>query len=1225
MPITQDNIKFKASQSLTDYDDGGGVMTGDEIVDGAVNNLFPDISRLDRVYGRVSLRKAFVHVDAVNADTYYGGHVILTDPPDEPHVSTVIFRDTSYTSTRADARNRIENYVVKGPAYPGYLLGVQVQGARAITLLQRLELALPKIGDVLCLVQSGNQQYVRIVAVRDEVRTYSVLQNSQYVDIKRRWVQLTLASTLLYQFDGAEPNYSDKPGAALVYSTFVADAAKYYGVKRLATPITKGSYALQVDGIYAPLVPSAQVESPIVNRDIGSHIAVIPNGDTVTMVVSMAVSPSAKIYLGVPCGRNSVTITGGSYTWQDDGQGNLVRGNAIEGTVDYAAGEIGFTASVGGTTTYTVSYQPALALLMVNKAEKVSVTISNRGYNWVKTLGLKPLKGSVMVDYMAQGRWYRLLDNGAGVLQPVIPNTGSGVIDYDNGIITLTCAALPDVDSHIIWMWSSPSTFAEQTITSYPKPFYFEAYLNDTPSPIEAGSVSFTYNGVVVTDDGNGNLIGCTGTIDYSTGKVKIHPDTIPAIGDFSSQIKITDISCNTYTSYDPISGVVSRDGTISDTQIPLAGLKWVFVIQLPVQNGGSIVLEATAHTTAGQIVLDGGQRWQSIKTSEGKSVYSTWQNNGWHYYSVPSGSSASLSIEVPSNVVIGSVSATAPHTVTWDQSVALVQTYSQQSNAVYSTREGHSWQYYSVPTGSSWQSTITVPLPGQAQVTGVKDAITSAQSNQEAAAASLTAHLHVTGGQIPIDAAVIQIGDKSLIVHDGIIYTQYDPKTGLGTIVGTIDAYGNLVLTNGIVTNAVANALVVKANKVYTGDDFLVLAAFRTASAPVRPGSFSLTAQLLSGEVFVASADINGHITGDYCQGTIDTERGVVEVRFGKWRSPISAYVNELWYDPAMDDTANDRTWQPYAVKADSIRYNCVVYSMVPLDASLIGLDPTRLPMDGRVPIYKDGDIIVVHNRKADIVQTLTAGQTISLSRSDVSSIEIYDSTGKFLPSAGNYTVNTNTGSVTISDTPTFTGYTPPWQIIHTREDMCLLNEVQINGYMTTVAPITHDYDTQDTYVSSACILGDIKARVWNVFHQQSWTSVWSDSRIGNDTTAKYNYYAYPIVITNKGAITERWAAIIQSSDGVNATFMVVGEKVGVVATGQSTTMDCAPINPATGTPFFVIKREGWGSGWAVNNVLRFNTDGGCVPLWVVRTTLQGPPTTINDCFTLQIRGDAD
>ena len=59
MSIANTDIKLMASERLTDYDDGGGEMTGSEIVDGELNNLFPDISRLDRVNGRVSLRKGF--------------------------------------------------------------------------------------------------------------------------------------------------------------------------------------------------------------------------------------------------------------------------------------------------------------------------------------------------------------------------------------------------------------------------------------------------------------------------------------------------------------------------------------------------------------------------------------------------------------------------------------------------------------------------------------------------------------------------------------------------------------------------------------------------------------------------------------------------------------------------------------------------------------------------------------------------------------------------------------------------------------------------------------------------------------------------------------------------------------------------------------------------------------------------------------------------------------
>ena len=51
MTILETDIKLMAAERMTDTDDGGGRETANEIVDGVSNNLFPDISRLDRVYG----------------------------------------------------------------------------------------------------------------------------------------------------------------------------------------------------------------------------------------------------------------------------------------------------------------------------------------------------------------------------------------------------------------------------------------------------------------------------------------------------------------------------------------------------------------------------------------------------------------------------------------------------------------------------------------------------------------------------------------------------------------------------------------------------------------------------------------------------------------------------------------------------------------------------------------------------------------------------------------------------------------------------------------------------------------------------------------------------------------------------------------------------------------------------------------------------------------------
>ena len=91
MAISKNVIKIMGSENLTDFTDGGGMMSGIEIVSGNVNNLFPDISPLDRALGRVSLRKCYAIALTDDNDTYQGCHVILSDPPDDPLVSVSLF------------------------------------------------------------------------------------------------------------------------------------------------------------------------------------------------------------------------------------------------------------------------------------------------------------------------------------------------------------------------------------------------------------------------------------------------------------------------------------------------------------------------------------------------------------------------------------------------------------------------------------------------------------------------------------------------------------------------------------------------------------------------------------------------------------------------------------------------------------------------------------------------------------------------------------------------------------------------------------------------------------------------------------------------------------------------------------------------------------------------------------------------------------------------------
>ena len=56
MPIQESNIVFVESQVMDDVPEGGGAATGNTIVDGQMNNVFEDISDLDRAGGIAQIK-----------------------------------------------------------------------------------------------------------------------------------------------------------------------------------------------------------------------------------------------------------------------------------------------------------------------------------------------------------------------------------------------------------------------------------------------------------------------------------------------------------------------------------------------------------------------------------------------------------------------------------------------------------------------------------------------------------------------------------------------------------------------------------------------------------------------------------------------------------------------------------------------------------------------------------------------------------------------------------------------------------------------------------------------------------------------------------------------------------------------------------------------------------------------------------------------------------------
>jgi hypothetical protein len=296
------------------------------------------------------------------------------------------------------------------------------------------------------------------------------------------------------------------------------------------------------------------------------------------------------------------------------------------------------------------------------------------------------------------------------------------------------------------------------------------------------------------------------------------------------------------------------------------------------------------------------------------------------------------------------------------------------------------------------------------------------------------------------------------------------------------------------------------------------------------------------------------------------------------------------------------------------------VFLQYLPLDSALLGLDTARLPLDGKVPIYRAGGLVTVHNTQGyQLPNPLVKGTTYNVGRGRVASVKVKTATGATVNSAL-YTANMDTGDITVPVASVITGLAQPWTVEHRIEDLMVVNEADISGRLKFTRSLTHSFPANTSFASSALVAGDAFGRVYNVFDQANWTGEWSDLRIGNDTLASYNTIDHPPTTTNRGAVKERWALIFTS----NTAFRVVGENYGQVGTGDINTV-CEPVNTATGAPFFSISVLGWGGGWSAGNVLRINTDACGTAIGVVRTVLQGPDTLASDKFTLALRLDVN
>lgn len=469
------------------------------------------------------------------------------------------------------------------------------------------------------------------------------------------------------------------------------------------------------------------------------------------------------------------------------------------------------------------------------------------------------------------------------------------------------------------------------------------------------------------------------------------------------------------------------------------------------------------------------------------------------------------------------------------------------------------------------------------------------------------------------------EFNGEDYVTVDGVIYLDYDGSGFSGTAAGVFNQQTGLAEINNYRSNVTPDLSV----KPYYVNNFFyqtVLVeeiSFRTALTNVNPTSlqirgdrYAITTTIepkvgggtvavehidpQSKESFTATVDAN---TGDLVgiNGSFDAATGAVTVR---------ANTGGKFIDPG------------------SIRYDAVSESRLPMDNELMGINPVRLPASGRVPVINRGGTLVIFHEQSQAV-TPTAGETVDCGRDDVALMEVVDANGLRLD-YNQFTLDRAAGTITFEDplvlqTVQGGALTPPYELVDRIENMRVANDVDITGRVTVAVPPDRSFPA-GSMVADAIVFGDTFARVYNEFHQETWNSgapVWSDERIGDDTTAKYDFINYPIEISNLGSVSERWAIRFISS----STIQVIGEKFGVVLDNHSISVDgdISPINPATGTPIFTMRVAGLGAGWVQNNVIRFNMEGAQGQQWLIRSVQPGAATEVKDSIEIETRGDAN
>lgn len=1179
MAITKKDIVLYQAQDNTDNDSGGGARSANLVIDAKVNNLFPDISRLNSVSGDVEMRKVFPVVKTQNADVYHSAHAILRNSPKDPLVSSVIVHTDNDYDRRSDAQAFIESYLKPSYKSAAYLFGVHVVGSRVITLLQNTNEPIASIGDTYYLKDnaSGNEQYVRVKSVNNNL--VDLTHSSLTYKMRRLICEIDQPLNFAYvgsEFtpDGQQADTSD------VYHTEVSQSLYFYGNKTLTNAAALNDTTLNVGSIDESLVPTSKTYTPLLGVAPIIYTKSIATANSgVEFTKNLAFYKDTTYNLNAAIRPGSVRVP----TWQltDDGQGNLVNASGqIWGTIDYINGKLLITYNVNGTAAIYFKYAH-----VVNSATSYSALrkIDNSNRSIVQIFDVTPVPStqSVAVDYVHKGIAYRIAGNSDGTIGNSDVGTGS-VSDNGNGTatISITMKNIPDLDSQVIVSWATNSTVVD--VTSEVSTPIRRVHIPLGVSNIKPSSVSLAVgaaNSHVITVGTDGRIVSTrpsdvSGWFDEDNGEIVLdwaNGNMIPA----NTSHKITG-TVEVFNSAPVLQKVTAPNFVLSANQNESGWIIYEYDSAVAITSG---TCELIVNAIVGES-LTNGLPWESVTSivMRGYRDGTLLPMNMSNYVIKGSFTSAGLfKLHIRQGSLVSVNESYAPI------SAGATVGYLAQAEAAFTVKQNGYIKFLSVTeiniktaqkSDSDPSTSIPIELTPYLENTatvvfsGIPGFIDGAMMQESTNIASTN---YLKNGQVKGMNSNVQVGIYNS--QSGIITIDY--KNAQGRL-------NEITITNMAINRS-------------SNSSYVDALCAKLAAVDLKVDSVAIRYRNENG-VHTATVANDGKINGngiDVNNSFVDPRNGSVFVQFTSRVSP------------------------------DSIQYDLSAATFIPLPSDLIGINPTRLPSNGKVPIFKQGNFLVIfHEAETNVAPV--AGETVTLARDKLAYIEVVDANGKRLDT-DMYTEDRAAGTVTFANPLTLVdvygeALTAPYRIIDRVEDMTLCAEAHSNGAIELASPLTRDYPV-GSKVASALAWGNIGARCHNVFSQASF-DVWSDEQTTGSIVAKYNEISHPVIVTNEDTVSGRWYIKFTQSSVVE----VVHERLGVVATGiDISTSNVAPVNNITGNPYFSFNKDGFGGGWVTGNIIRFNINSGDANMWIIRSVSIGQLTEDKDSIEVEIRGDAN